>query len=167
MAGEKELDQDLSDVIKNPTRQTPPVRSKYEPEYVRLNAEPVVRSSDMYASIDDMPFDENDEPIDTRGHIIDNNDFVSFGEAPPVTNGSRRREEPPRETRESATPEVGEYILMVLGKLIASGSLEAIEKRVKDIIYGEDPSFKGLEVGLDDIVVLKRVALKIGVFIDD
>ena len=161
MPGEKELAKDLSDVIKNPTRHTPSVRSKYEPEYVRLNRDPIVHPTDMYASVDDIPFDENDEPIDTQGHIIDNNDFVSFGEAPPAP----RREEP-RETQ-STTPEVGEYILMVLGKLIASGSLEDIEKRVKAIIYGEDQSFSGLEVGLDDIVVLKRVALKIGVFIDE
>jgi len=162
MAGDKELDREAADVIKNPTRSAPPVRSRYEPEYVRLNKDPVFQPSEMYASVDDVPFDEDGDVVDVRsGHIIDNNDFVNFGSQPSPLPA--RREEPAKET---STPEIGEYILMVLGKLISLGSLEMIEKRVKGIIYGEDLSFKGLEVGLDDIVVLKRVALKIGVFID-
>lgn len=162
MAGEKELDQDLNDVIKNPGRITPPVRSKYEPEYVRLNREPVLQS-EMYASVDDVAFDEEGEPIERNGHVVDNNDFVSFGTQASPPPSSRREEAAKADV---SSPDIGEYILMVLGKLIASGTLDNIEMRVKAIIYGEDPAFKGLEVGLDDIVVLKRVALKIGVFID-
>ena len=55
---------------------------------------------------------------------------------------------------------------MVLGKLITIGSSEKIEARVKQIMYGEDKDFAGLEISMDDIVVLKRLAIKVGIFID-
>jgi hypothetical protein len=56
---------------------------------------------------------------------------------------------------------------MVFGKLIASGSMEQIETRVKAIIYSEDSTFAGMEVGVNDVIVLKRIGIKVGVFLGD
>lgn len=63
------------------------------------------------------------------------------------------------------TPEIGQYILMVQGKVVMTGDLEFIETRIKHILYGEDKNYEKLST--DDIVVLKRVGLKIGVFINE
>ena len=158
---------EMDDVIKNPSRLASSLRQqkKYEPEYVSLNKEPIIKDS-VIVSVDDLIFDEDNQKIDIpKGHIVDNNDYVSFG-FPSVTPA------PTTSTDDSAvtlpdSPKVGDYILMVFGKLITSGSFADIELRVKNIIYGEDESFSGVEVSADDIVVLKRIAIKIGVFLDE
>ena len=42
-----------------------------------------------------------------------------------------------------------------------------IEEKVKAILYGEDIDFELSEVPQEDIVVLKRVDIQVGVFIKD
>ena len=164
-------DQDLSDVVKNP-RRAAPVQRKYEPEYVRLGKEPIIKpDAEMYASVDDVSIDvDGQEMPATNGHIVDNNEFVNFGVPEHLQGVSPNKTHKPvveETTEQITTPEVGDYILMVLGKLIASGSLEQIEARVKAIIYSEDSTFSGLEVGVNDVIVLKRIGIKIGVFLGD
>jgi hypothetical protein len=168
-------DQDLGDVIRNPARSAAPAQRKYEPEYVRLGKEPIVKpDAEMYASVDDVSIDADGQEMAAKnGHIIDNNEFVSFGawEASPALKNQKPaakvvvEQTTPQET--STSPQVGDYILMVLGKLIAAGSLAEIEARVKAIIYGEDNSFTDVAVSADDVVVLKRVGIKIGVFLEE
>jgi hypothetical protein len=167
------------EVIKNPARSAPHTPKRYEPEYVRLSKEPVEQNSGVassvvassvkrgsnssFDSIDGIPFDEEGNEINIKhGHIIDNNDFVDFG---PYNEPSVSKPVP--ESSNTSSPEIGDYILMVFGKLIASGPMTAIENRVKSIVYGEDAAFNGLDVSTDDIVVLKRIPIKVGVFIDD
>lgn len=113
--------------------------------------------------VDDNIYDEelNKVPVE-KGYIIDNNDYVDFGfnQAPPQAtqanqNTTRKTETVPPV---SATPRIGDYILMVFGKIILTGNLEVIQEKVKEIVYGD-------EVEIDDIVVLKRVEIKIGVFL--
>lgn len=179
------------DVIKNPLRSMPRPQVPYEPEHVRqgINVQPaptgpvsptpaVVSSSrkplaesETWASLDGETLDDDGNviPFD-NGHIIDNNDFVNLG----YDSTPRRADAPtPAPTAapepavpEGAAPQVGDYILMVMGKLITSGNMEKIQSRVKSIVYGEDPAFAILEISIDDIVVLKRVNIKVGIFID-
>lgn len=167
------------DVIKNPRRlvSTP---IKVEPEHVRMGidvpeapqkfvapqAHP--NTDDSFMGIDSSFFDENGEVSVESGHIIDNNDFVSFGvptSQSPLPKPSVNEKINEEENVDS--PKVGDYILMVFGKLITAGSVKFIESKVKDIMYGDDPSFSGLDVSADDIVVLKRVNIKVGIFIDE
>ena len=132
----------------------------YVPEYVRLGKTPIPMDATI-PSYDQATIDEY--PQTTDSHIIDNNDFVSF------TNPTDTLK-PVRSTRariESDTPVVGDYILMVAGKTIEFGSVSRVEDRLKSIMYGEDASFSEQEVSVDDIVVLKRLPIKIGVFLGD
>ena len=151
-----------ADVIKNPLRNNAQVHQKYEPEYKRLNREP----TSMYTSVDNVPFDADNNKIDTNGHIIDNNEFVNLDFInPPKSKQSNDDEIKNKDV--DISPEIGDYILMVFGKFILSGSINAIEGRIKSILYGEDESFNGTGVKLDDIVVLKRMQIKVGVFVDE
>lgn len=178
------------DVIKNPARDIPKSHKKYEPEYQRMNKLPIIKEEsiemprqiidDTFMSVDNSFVDEdgNDQQI-PDGHIIDNNDFVDFGikndEGPiniitkPKLQKVQNKENIKSTTKnyENNAPEIGDFILMVFGKIITSGNLGFVESKIKSIIYNEDPQFSETEVKEDDIVVLKRVGIKIGVFIDD
>lgn len=63
-------------------------------------------------------------------------------------------------------PRVGEYILMVFGKIVDTGLIEQIEGVARSILYGENEQYLGTEVKADDIIVLKRIGINVGIFID-
>jgi hypothetical protein len=162
------------DVIKNPNRMIPKPQIPYEPEYVRRGLDPLpapgTSTVDMFMTVDDsgnIDTDGNEIPFE-NGHIIDNNDYVNIGYSSAPIKQSTAIPKPKKASPNEniASPDIGEYILMVFGKLILSGSIDKIESKVKNIIYGDDPAFSGIEISMDDIVVLKRVNIKVGIFID-
>lgn len=65
-----------------------------------------------------------------------------------------------------ASPEMGELVLMIFGQIVDVGSHEKIEERVKAIIYGEDIEFRDQAPEPSDLIILRRVPVKIGVFIE-
>jgi hypothetical protein len=147
----------MDDVIKNKARLNPVQQKKYEPEYVRLNITPEIFGTADIAGVDDDTFGEEGKlNVDMSGHIIDNNDEVDFGFE------SKR---PVPQTQTAKIPETNEYILMIFGKVILSGSLNLVEEKVKSVIYGQAKEFASVSV--DDIVVLKRVPIKVGVFVGE
>jgi len=177
--GQKMSDND--NFIRNPNRKNNQERHiTYEPEHIRLGIKPVkmerkvvpfVKSSKNdtdYASIDGAIYDDNGDEIKVEpGHVIDNNDYVFPPSKAPNRPAQQRvvEEQPDVLDKQNGTPKVGEYILMVAGKIIDTGSLESIEATARAILYGENESFQE-EVKVDDIVVLKRVGINVGIFID-
>lgn len=173
-----------NDVIKNPLQSIPQIQEPYEPEYVRRGIKVSEAPSNMSAGVlgstkkrdpnppintesifsIDQTLDENGTLIPLEGGLIDNNDYVDLGYFSAPIKKPKEDKTPIKEN--PASPNVGDYILMVLGKLITIGSSEKIEAMVKQIMYGEDKDFAGLEISMDDIVVLKRLAIKVGIFID-
>jgi hypothetical protein len=161
------------DVIKNP-RRFPKTPTPYEPEHVRKGINvpevPVHKieptTEEMLVSVDGTGLDSEGKEIPfENGHVIDNNDYVNLGYNS-IPNRPQPKGQEPELEENAAAPRVGDYILMVLGKLITSGSINKIETRVRSIMYGDDKSFNGIEVSMDDIVVLKRVDIKVGIFVD-
>lgn len=104
--------------------------------------------------------------------VIDNNEFLSIGfsheekldEA--IENGDLIDFDLEVEDKPSV-PDVGEYILMIDGKIIMSGDLDGVEEKVRGILYGEDIDFEYNIVSQEDMIVLKRVDIQVGVFIKD
>lgn len=179
------------DVIKNPLRSIPKTQTPYEPEYIRRGVEPLVGNQrlvpkqeqvsvaqeNMFASFDGYSVDEfGNESVFDNGHIIDNNDFINiigYAHTPAQREKIEKKwgeplidNEDKKNTPDDLIPQVGDYILMIYGKLILSGDLGKIESRIRDIMYGDDKSFGGIQVSVDDIVVLKRINIKVGIFID-
>lgn len=184
------------DIIKNPLRSIPKPTTTYEPEYSRKGIKVVEAPQNLtvpnavvsaykkrdpnppqevFSSIDGINLDiDGNEITFESGHIIDNNDFVDFryGDIDNRAHDNDLLDEAfpnydPIEPEEQNTPQVGEYILMVLGKLITSGNIDKIEKQVRDIMYGDSDVFKGKEISINDIVVLKRVEIKVGIFVSE
>ena len=184
------------DIIKNPLRSIPKPTTTYEPEYSRKGIKVVEAPQNLtvpnavvsaykkrdpnppqevFSSIDGINLDiDGNEITFERGHIIANNDLVDFryGDIDNRAHDNDLLDEAfpnydPIEPEEQNTPQVGEYILMVLGKLITSGNIDKIEKQVRDIMYGDSDVFKGKEISINDIVVLKRVEIKVGIFVSE
>src|ERR1700733_4459557 len=181
------------DVIKNPNRgkAKPPIQA--EPEYVRLEKTPIkmerrlspsilasktsqqVNANKDFAGVDNQVFDENDEVKLDGDHIIDNNDWVFPPEPQQQSDGDIKYppmiSEPRLVSASQSTspasilgqPKVGEYILMVLGKIVDTGSIDQVENVARAILYGENEQFTGRNITEDDLVILKRIGLKGGI----
>lgn len=136
-----------SDVIKNPKRiENQDTQEAYMPEYMRRGIHPVFQGTD---TLDGEPV----SPLNS--HVVDNNEYVSFA-GPPKAHV----------TNQNASPDIGDFILMVANKVVSSGSEPDILEEAKLMLYGEHHQFKK-PVDIHDIVLLKRVGLKFGVFLDD
>ena len=59
-----------------------------------------------------------------------------------------------------------EYLLVVNGEAVCSGPLEEIQEQTRGLVFGEHPLCGGNPMPIDDIVVLKRVIIKIGLFLE-
>jgi hypothetical protein len=183
----------LEGVIKNPNRQKQPTITAQEPNYVRLGKEPIMMGKRIVPTVKKAPLPQAEaqpqeavlmidgEIIDEegsstpveQGHFIDNNDIM-FPLNNPFDRASRRspnvvQGQVPQGTSSApilGQPRVGEYILMVLGKIVDTGSLSQIESTVRAILYGENEQYIGQDVKEEDIVVLKRVNVQVGIFVD-
>ncbi len=120
-----------------------------------------------WAGVDGDIFDEEDtlyEKLDPNHPMIDNNfdDSANYADIPDEL------EAPPTERFEyqHAVEDPREYLLFVKEKMIATGNLEGIEAEVKSLVFGEHPLCKTTTVENDDIVVFKKMKIKVGVFIE-
>jgi hypothetical protein len=62
--------------------------------------------------------------------------------------------------------EEGAYLLIVNGVPLCSGPKEEIEEQAKALVFGEHEMCDGNPVPDDDIIIIKRVPIKIGLFLE-
>jgi hypothetical protein len=136
-----------------------------------------------WSSVDGDIVDDftDDGSFDPNHPMIDNNDFVSPAERLPMLDEVK---EPPHKRftsdqdfeKISASEddllsvvldlEEGSYLLMISGVPICSGPKEEIEDQAKALIFGEHEMCAGNPIPDDDIVIIKRVPIKIGLFLE-
>lgn len=61
----------------------------------------------------------------------------------------------------------GEYLLAIEGTVISVGSLEFIQNEVRDLVFGDHKLCAGKAIPVEDIVVLKRMSIRMGVFVNE
>lgn len=61
--------------------------------------------------------------------------------------------------------EEDEYLLLVGGECVCSGPLEEVQEEARALAFGEHQLSGGNPTPIDDIVVLKRVPIKVGLFL--
>lgn len=146
------------DVIKNPIRSSNAQGIPFEKEYDRILNRNI---QEEYYSADDSVFSAgfNDGQIKKNGAVIDNNDYVNM----PFFTSKKIEEK--ENTSPKDAPDVGEYILMISGKIALIGNINDIENKAKNIVYGDDADHQSIDI--NDIVILKRISLKIGVFVEE
>jgi hypothetical protein len=59
-----------------------------------------------------------------------------------------------------------EYLLIVDGAAICSGPMDDIQEQARALVFGEHPLCNGNPMSVDDIVVLKRSIIKVGLFLE-
>jgi hypothetical protein len=59
-----------------------------------------------------------------------------------------------------------EYLLVINGSSICSGSLIEVQAQTRNLVFGEHPLCDGNPMPIDDIIILKRIKIKIGLFLE-
>ena len=62
--------------------------------------------------------------------------------------------------------EEDEYLLVVDGAAICSGPMDEIQEQARALVFGEHPLCGGNPMPIDDIIVLKRTKVKVGLFLE-
>lgn len=141
---------ETSDVIKNPDRITKTI-PKYTPEYQRLNKDPVVNSYDPSL------FATSNKNIDvpTQMHANVGQNSTWFDQTQQVAAQAK-----PSKNKYNIGE--GQYCLLLRDKIYAiTNDKEEIESVVESLL------FDGSGYNIDDVVLIKRIHLKIGVIADD
>lgn len=106
--------------------------------------------------IDDMGLDQNHQ-------MIDNNNFVDIdaGTSKVVSDAI-----PTDVISNQIEMNDDEYLLAIEDNIIATGSRETIEEQVRQLVFGEHELCDGKQIPANDIMVLKRLKIKVGVFLE-
>jgi hypothetical protein len=119
----------------------------------------------IWAGVDGEIVD--DISLDPNHPMIDNNEFIDASSSLEVKDQND-------DVIDESTPleavlfdlEEGEYLLLVNDKPLCSGLLEDIQQQVRDLAFGEHPLCQGNPVSIDDILVIKKIKIKVGVFLE-
>jgi hypothetical protein len=112
------------------------------------------------------------EEIDNQSSMIDNNDYIS-DQALGLSDSVTIKQEKPKlqKTEEDILSvienlEDKDYLLLVNDVVVCSGTLDKVEEQVKNLAFGEHELCGGEPIPVSDLIVLKKVPIKIGVFLD-
>ncbi len=130
---------------------------KYVPQYKQKNINPVNVNFDKVPNIGKIQSDwydgNSEEDLDPNQPMIDNNEYHT-NEALNIS------------TLNSLNNVLeDDYLLLVDGDIIDHNSLDIIESQVSDLIFGEHKLFPNKKLTLENILVFKRVKIKVGVFL--
>ena len=118
--------------------------------------------------IDDLNLDDK---VDPNHPMIDNNDFVSEQALEPLIRFDETLIEGPVEYKKDEMDSVlqslseEEYILLVDGAPVCSGPCSFVQEQTRALVFGEHAEYKQ-PVSVDDIMVFKKVKIKVGVFLE-
>lgn len=116
--------------------------------------------------------------LDPKEPLIDNNDIVTIpGETQeatpqdePLIQKSFMTEEDLKEVINDANNlsklSDDSYILIVSGTIVSIGTMESIQAEVSSLVFGENPLCDNNPIPIEDIVILKKVKIKVGLFLE-
>lgn len=100
-------------------------------------------------------FVENNRFVDPNTPMIDNNNFI---------------EDEPLEDEDSSIGisdlEPEQYVLIVSGTMFSMGTSKEIEKEINLLVFGNHPRCNE-SIPIDNLIVLKRIDIKAGVFLNE
>jgi hypothetical protein len=62
--------------------------------------------------------------------------------------------------------EEGDYLLLINEMPVCSGDLDVVQAEAKSLVFGDHSICNGNPIPIDDILVIKRVKLKVGLFLE-
>lgn len=125
-----------------------------------------------WSSVDGQIIDDisTEYPTEPDHAMIDNNEYVD-PKAFNLSSSSSSLPEYEDVNEDELAPilndlDAGSYLLLVKGVPICSGPAEEIEDQVKALIFGEHELSGGVSIPEEDLIVLKKVSIKVGVFLE-
>lgn len=134
-----------------------------------------------WSSVDGEIVDDITDKLNPNHPMVDNNDIVSANalglteeveEDIPSSNEGFLNENVLQNalqedflTKVIKQLEEDEYCILVEGNPICSGPYEYIEEQTRALVFGEHELYSGNPVSSDDIIVIKRAKIKVGVFL--
>jgi hypothetical protein len=131
----------MSDKQKNPYE-------NYVPEYKRMRVVPTIKDTKI-SEVDALITQKVGKDI-----IMKEDDDNVYEAAPEVQQDDQQNMPPVKE---------GEYILMLNDGIIATGSAHTVQQILFEMLFNNVDE----QLTADDFVILKRVSLKIGVFVSE
>ena len=141
-----------------------------------------------WAGVDESIIDDLSNQIDPNHPMIDNNEMVSPIEEPLMEIQDNEpiqmleQQSKPFWTAEDLQSAISKsfednpvglsnlqdnsYILLIRGDIISIGSLQEIEEEANVLLFGDHELCNGKPLPLEDIVVLKKVKIKTGLFLE-
>lgn len=114
---------------------------------------------DSWSVVDGVVLDKDGNEVQIDQDLIDNNDEVSIpgADQEPVKHTSNNKDEKLLNN---------DYILLCRDKVILTGEKEEVISCIKDILYGNHPSYQNDVVDQEELKLFKQIEIKIGIFID-
>jgi hypothetical protein len=147
-----------------------------------------------WSGVDGEIVDDISESLDPNHPMVDNNEFVSANALGLTDDKPTTMEVGAIDSLRNATLEIektfltenvlqnalqeeylsklikqlneDEYCILVDGNAICSGPADYIQEQTRSLVFGEHELYNGNPVSVDDILVIKRVKIKVGVFLD-
>lgn len=146
-----------------------------------------------WAGVDGEVIDDlTDTPLDPNHPMVDNNEYVSaaaLGVAEEELPALDEVQNPPRKrfTRQQVSEsfnsgfnsvqvdgldhvlqelEEGAYLLIANGVPVCSGPMEEVQEQARLLVFGEHELCDGNPIPIDDIIILKRAKVKVGLFLE-
>jgi hypothetical protein len=123
----------------------------------------VAHMQQTWSSVDGNIIDDAFE--NDGASMIDNNDFYtdeSLGNHPQVNRSQSSSNDLSDVVNDL---DVDSYLLLVKGEPICSGPIEEIEDQTRALIFGEHDLCGGEPIPEEDLIVLKKLKIKVGVFL--
>lgn len=130
-----------------------------------------------WSSVDGEIIDDLDgQAMDPNHPMVDNNDYVSEAalglppqQEPFMANDAQQAFVQSDESDLLTVVhdlEEGSYLLLVQGTPVCSGPKDEIEEQARALVYGEHALSSGNPIPDSDIVIIKRVPIKVGLFLE-
>lgn len=151
--------------LDNPRASKPVIRQSFDLKSQNNNELPNVGNNmeNIWSSIDGE-FD--DYELDPSHPIIDNNEVVDLGYQDKVkfSESVEQNNNDLLMTLESLKE--NDYLLLVNGVPVCTGCLEKVQKEASDLLFGDHTLCDGKAVPIEDIIVLKKSQIKVGLFLE-
>ena len=173
--------QKFEQYITNPKRKKKETYNPGTPNYIEQNIDPIkINFGKIPKTTIHYENTENLEPLSNNPRLKEKKfdipqELINSVKIPNIGNNEERTWEKAydiiddlqEENEDHQVEEIKEYLLLYNNNIFFTGSYKEVEQMVQDILYNEHPDFIDVEVSINDLVVLKKLKIKAGIYLEE